>query len=346
MAVKLSKKQRKALYVVLLVVGMYLIFKYLLPLAAPFIAAYLITLMILPGVEWMHKKLRLKKVIAAGLYLFFICAVLIGLCFLGGKTLWIQLQAFISKLPVYLEYFNEWLKNCCSGIESMMKLEDGVVFDGIMGMTQNLNSSLPESIMKYLMGNSIPVVQLVFVCCVIISIVLISVIYIINDWERITLWKSTSIYRSEILLISSNLSRVGRAYFGTQFILMVITAFICTIGLWLTGSPYALLLGIGIGLLDALPLLGTGLVFFPWIFLSIAGGDWIKAAQLGTIYLICYFVREFMEAKLMGTDLGVRPLGILIALYIGLKLFGFLGFILGPIAYIMLNEILKIKLED
>lgn len=42
---------------------------------------------------------------------------------------------------------------------------------------------------------------------------------------------------------------------------MAITCVICCVGLFIMKNPYALLLGIVIGFVDALPILGTGTIF-------------------------------------------------------------------------------------
>lgn len=43
---------------------------------------------------------------------------------------------------------------------------------------------------------------------------------------------------------------------------MAITCVICCVGLFIMKNPYALLLGIVIGFVDALPILGTGTIFY------------------------------------------------------------------------------------
>ena len=123
----------------------------------------------------------------------------------------------------------------------------------------------------------------------------------------------------------------GRAYLKTQGITMALTMAVSTAGLWVLGSPYPIILGMVIGLLDALPVLGTGTVFVPWALVLAAGGEWGRAAGFLALYLACYFLREFMEARIMGNEIGLTPLESLAAIYVGWRLFGLTGFILGPV---------------
>ena len=68
-------------------------------------------------------------------------------------------------------------------------------------------------------------------------------------------------------------------------------------------------------------------------------GKYPQAAGIFVIYLVCYYVRQFLEPKLMGNNLGVSPILMLISLYLGLVLFGITGVITGPIGVILIREI-------
>ena len=74
------------------------------------------------------------------------------------------------------------------------------------------------------------------------------------------------------------------------------------------GNLYAVLAGTAIALLDALPLLGAGAVLLPWAFLCVLGGQWKDALILSALYLACYFARQYLEAKYMGSEVGLSPL--------------------------------------
>ena len=104
-------------------------------------------------------------------------------------------------------------------------------------------------------------------------------------------------------------------------------------------NPYAVLLGVLIGLLDALPLFGTGTIFIPRIIICVLSRSYLQAAGLAVIYVPCYFGREFLEARLMGNGIGITSLESLISIYAGFYLFGILGFLLGPVGYLITKEL-------
>ena len=71
-------------------------------------------------------------------------------------------------------------------------------------------------------------------------------------------------------------------------------------------------------------------------------GDIFGAAVLLTTYLVCQIIREVIEPKLIGNRIGIKPLYTLMAMYIGLKLFGIAGFILGPVGLVIIITIIKV----
>ncbi|MBR5473851.1 MAG: AI-2E family transporter, partial [Lachnospiraceae bacterium] len=113
---------------------------------------------------------------------------------------------------------------------------------------------------------------------------------------------------------------------------------VSAVGLWLLGNPYGLLLACGIGVIDLLPIFGAGTVYVPWIAISLFQGKYMQSAVLGGMYVICYLLRNMIEARKMGDRLGFHPIVTLCAVYAGWKLFGLAGFLLGPIGLVIVAE--------
>ncbi len=63
------------------------------------------------------------------------------------------------------------------------------------------------------------------------------------------------------------------------------------------------------------------------------------ASIYAAIYTICTLIREILEPKLLGNKLGMPPLTVIISMYVGLKIYGLWGFVLGPLSYILIKEI-------
>lgn len=104
--------------------------------------------------------------------------------------------------------------------------------------------------------------------------------------------------------------------------------------------------GCGIGILDALPVLGAGTVLIPWGVALLFQKAWKKAAVIFGIYVVCYFLRQISEARLMGKQVGLSPLGSLVSMYVGLKLFGLSGLILGPVGVLLIGDLVRMYEEQ
>ena len=157
-------------------------------------------------------------------------------------------------------------------------------------------------------------------------------------------YKNKDFYK-DIHKVTEKLSEAGIAYLRSQLVIMLIVAVICVLGLTLIKSDYALLLGMGIAIMDALPILGSGIIYIPWSIIEMINGNIYAAAILITTYLICQVIREVLEPKLIGNRIGIKPLFTLISMYVGVKLFSLAGFFLGPIGLVIIITIFKVVNE-
>ena len=88
---------------------------------------------------------------------------------------------------------------------------------------------------------------------------------------------------------------------------------------------HAVLKAAVIALLDILPILGTGGIMIPWGIISLVLGYTKLGIELLLIYVIVTIVRNYVEPKIVGTQLGLHPIITLVSMFIGLRLFGFWG---------------------
>ena len=102
---------------------------------------------------------------------------------------------------------------------------------------------------------------------------------------------------------------------------------------------YPLLAALGIGFVDALPILGSGTVMIPWAIISAINGDINLAIALIILYIVIIVVRQFMEPRIVSNEIGIHPIFTLIAMYTGFKIIGVLGLLVGPIILIIVKSV-------
>ena len=94
-----------------------------------------------------------------------------------------------------------------------------------------------------------------------------------------------------------------------------------------------------IAIFDILPVLGTGGVMVPWILINLIVGDTGLAIKLLIVYVVVTAVRNIIEPKIVGTQIGLHPLVTLMAMYVGTVLFGVVGLLGLPISITILKNL-------
>ncbi|MCQ4923668.1 AI-2E family transporter [Tissierella carlieri] len=134
-----------------------------------------------------------------------------------------------------------------------------------------------------------------------------------------------------------------KGYMKAQVTLMIITFIILGIGLTIIGAKHPILISAGIAILDIIPVLGAGIVMIPWAVINFIIGNKDMGADLATLYVILVILRQFIEPKIVGKEIGVRPLYTFIATILGSIILGPIGIILGPLAAVIISSIMKTK---
>ncbi len=361
MPIRLTDKQTILLRTLTLTAVIYLVFKYLIPLILPFLVAILLSIPIRPAARFLYKKLHIPMGVAAGLVLAVGLGVVgVGFFFLGRMATE-QLLRLGQQLPTLWQSGCDWLWDCCGQMEQSLGLEEGAITMQLDRMMVGLGGGGADGIQvgemdgsaarwgTILADNLSTVVGSSLQGAIAVGKALISVLVTILITIGATLITTTqleelkraldhSLFRKEICQVLAMLSRVGTAYGKTQLVIMLCTMLISAVGLTILGDPYALLWAVAIGFVDALPIFGTGTILWPWLAISVLRSQWVRGAGLALIYGISNLTRQWLEARYMGERIGLSALENLMAMYLGLKLFGLLGLFLGPIGYLLIKE--------
>ena len=134
-----------------------------------------------------------------------------------------------------------------------------------------------------------------------------------------------------------------KGYMKAQITLMFITFIIVGIGLTIIDVSHPILISAGIAILDIIPVLGAGLVMIPWSIISFILGNKDMGANLAIIYVVLVISRQLIEPKIVGKEIGVRPLYTFFSTILGSFVLGPIGIILGPLIAVVINSIINSK---
>ena len=61
---------------------------------------------------------------------------------------------------------------------------------------------------------------------------------------------------------------------------------------------------------------------------------------------IAYVLRQMLEARIMGEKVGLSPVETLISMYVGIRLFGLVGFLLGPLGLLIIEDLTELYWKE
>ena len=105
-----------------------------------------------------------------------------------------------------------------------------------------------------------------------------------------------------------------------------------------TGS-YIPLIAAVIAIVDILPVLGTGTIVAPWSVICFVQGNIALGIGLLVMWIVISVIRQYIEPKLVGKQIGLNPILTLLGMYVGLKVFGAIGMFGIPITIIILEAL-------
>lgn len=130
------------------------------------------------------------------------------------------------------------------------------------------------------------------------------------------------------------LGRVKKTLAGwlkAQALLTGLTYAVTALALSALGVQGGVFWALPVAAVDALPMLGTGVILLPWAAVALWQGQRVRALGLGAVCLVTLILRRLLEPKLVGRYLQLDPLVTLVFFYAGYRLWGVLGMAAAPV---------------
>lgn len=324
-----------------IIAGVYVGYRFFLPAVIPFVTAVFLAGWLYPAAVCVEKKTGIKRGIVGTILLTLLFAALGILAYWGILGIMGQLQEAVANIPALLKTGERMLDSCCGFLEevtghSSAETKRYLMERGANIMEVFLSALTPENIGK-IVGMAKHVI--LFISGLVVTY--ISTSFIMGDMENLQKKIREYSWLAGIRRAFRRLKETTAVYFKAQLLIMAIIAGVCAVGFWLMKSPYFLVFGIALGILDAIPLIGTGTILYPAAIVFLIRGEVGIAVGCVILDLVTSFLREVLEARLLGGRLGVSPLVILGCVYIGVLIFGGAGVILGPLAFSTAYELGK-----
>lgn len=347
-------------YAVILLALFYLFFKYAFGTFLPFIVAIAAAMILQKPVNFISRKTPIKRGLASVfcvlLGFFALIAVLVLLGIWAGS----ELKGFIDyiiiqmeDIPAFINKIENYLANGLSFLPD--KAENTVtsfISDKLSSFLESPGKPTGESMSIDFSALTTPLMSILDTAKAIpttlvsILVALIACCFMTSDYKTLRglvlgLFRPETkdkIIRAKNLLIPS-LGKMAKAY-GK---IISITFCELSLGLGLLkllgifDSGYIFIIALIIALIDIVPVLGTGTVLGPWALISLLNGNYAMAIGLIIMYVCITVIRQIIEPKLVAAQLGIPAFLMVIAMFMGTRLFGFIGLFLLPITLVMLK---------
>ncbi len=330
---------KKLLSIAGITLAVYLLIKYLLPYVIPFLIAYIMVRLLNPVTEKICRRILWKKEVIVSVLLTMLLAVCFFAIYLFYGLVMEQLQRVALNFDSYYTCVCGFIDRCCLLAEERFGVEVEAVKEFIYSGIESATDQIKVYIVPGVVNYSVKYLKKLANAGLFVLMLFVAIVLLIKDYDEIREKLGTwQLYR-HFHNITERMWKQGGMYLKAQAIIIGVVIVLCTVGLWLLGNPYFLLLGIGIGLMDALPFIGTGTVLVPMAVVYLLQKRFRLALGHIGLFLLTYIVREFLEPRLIGKKLGVYPIVMVIVVYAGMYLFGAAGVVYGPVALLLVREI-------
>lgn len=335
----------------ILILGIILYFVALpaVTLILPFIIAGIVAQLMEPLVGFMERKFKMSRKLASLLSLFSVLIVFGSIIsFIIYKVI-IELVKLSNALPNYFKDFNlnnevQYWTNLSKKFYLSIPPEAATLFEARLNETIKSISTYASHLVTSALTFVLDLVKFFPTSFIFLIIALISTYFISSDRIKIKnfiLRQFPENWAPKISGLKNDLLSALIGFLKAQLMLISISMVIAFLGFTILGVEYTLTMAIIVGFAEIIPVVGTGSIFIPWIIYWAVNGNLYLAVGLAITFIIGVTIRQLIEPKILGTQIGIYPLVALISIYIGLELFGVLGMILGPITVILLKSLNK-----
>ncbi|HLS20165.1 MAG TPA: sporulation integral membrane protein YtvI [Bacillota bacterium] len=335
---KITKRQWTIIILVLVAIIGY----FLLPIAIPLIIALLTALALNPLVKWLQRKMKISRLFSVTI-VFFLFLFLTGFVgtFLVTKAV-AQVVNFVEDIPLHFNQLNQLYNKLVFDFQQFAQdLPPEFVRQLSMSIEENLLALSEVVKEKITLENVAQVFAKIPRYLISFLVYLIALFLFMLELPAIR----TQLYNlltdqtaEKVTFMNDRLSSVLLGFLKAQLLLSVIIFLASLIGLLIIAPDVAIIVSLIIWIIDLIPIIGSIIIMGPWALYMFLAGDTSMGIKLTILAIILLAIRRIVEPKVMGQHMGLSPLATLIAMFLGLKLLGVLGFVLGPLLIIIIKS--------
>lgn len=335
------KRQKEILiqvvYWLVWVCAVVVIIKYVGPVLLPFVLAFVVAWVLSFPVGYVTEKLHMNRSFAAVSVVVLFYTLIGAALYLLGSRIVTLVQVFYSDITYFFlntifpmaQAFYGWLNGLFGGAAQMAgQTSDG----GAAELVSQAGEMLSGVSVKVISGVSDMASNIPGICMNIL-LMLIATIFMELEFPEILKFLGRQIPESWQKAVTEirtyTLGTLGKCIVS-YILILGLTYVELSIGFLCLQIEGAFTIAFFIAILDILPVLGTGTVLLPWMIIAIASGNLIMGIGILVLYLVITVVRNIVEPRLVGSQMGLSPVVMLPCMILGLHFFGLFGLFFLP----------------
>jgi predicted PurR-regulated permease PerM len=299
----------------------------LTPFALSLILAYLFD----PVIDWCERH-RIPRWLSVLMIVLLVLAILVVLMFVLVPQVIEELGDLVRLSVKYSKEFSKWVES-----EGIVFLQKYVQIDQnkISDFALNKLPSRIQQIFQTFFKSAVSVTTAVSTAMgQLLNLVLVPFLffYLLRDFDSIKRWIRELMPKRRSQWASDFFHRVDAVlsgFFRGQLIVCLIVGTLTTLGLWIFGIRYALILGIMAGLLNIVPYVGLAIT----LFFGILVGLFSPSPLLSVIKIVAVIEGiqilegSFLSPRIVGDRVGLHPAWVIFAILIFSHVWGLLGIV-------------------
>lgn len=311
------------------------------PILTPFIMGALLAYLGDPLVDKLEgfKYFKVSRALAVFSVFSFLLLFLVVIFALLVPLLETQLKVLFEKLPNFIDWLGSQLRPFFIG-DLELNMDISVLEIDRLKVMLGSHWDKAGGIIRSLIIAATHSGQFLLAWAANITLTPVIAFYMLRDWDIFVAYIHDLLprnYEPRISQLALESDQVLGEFLRGQLLVMLSLSIIYTIGLWLVGVEFALLIGLLAGLLSFVPYLGL------IIGVSVAGlavmfqtGDPIDLMLVFLVFGIAQTIESIITPLLVGDKIGLHPVTVIFAVLAGGQVFGFMGILLAlPVAAVI-----------
>lgn len=307
------------------------------PILTPFLVSALLAYLGDPAVDRLQA-IKFSRTLSVAFVFFLMLIIGTSVLLIILPLLEEQIGKLITRIPGMIDWAQSrlvpWLSQRFGLSEDLINLEN--IKQSLVTHWQTLGNLVGKFILKLSASG-----QFLMLWASYLLLIPVVTFYLLRDWDDLVEIMAGLIpkkYSATVSRLTNECDAVLAEFFRGQLLIMTAQGLFYSVGLWIIGLEFSLLIGLIAGFVSFVPYLG----FIVGILIA-GGAAMMQFHEIIYLFyvLVVFGIGQLLEGMvlsplLIGERIGLHPVAVIFAVMAGAQLFGFFGMLLAlPVAAVI-----------